>query len=388
MKKILYNLLGYSKFELEAFSATYVTTKLLKEFTGGIFDVTIINDKRFSFCCYSFLEKKILSSSFLKETIILNTNYFGIPEELKKRKKRFGIVIGIILFILVLQVQRLFVWDIVISGNTEISDEEITETLENAGFSKGTLIRTRKIPNVCNKCIILNKNLTWISINMSGTVAFVEVSERIEKNYEDSTSMSGLMSCSDGVIELVKVTSGSALVEIGDSVTKGQMLVSPVAIGKDGNEYIVGAKGEIIAKTYENFAVAINYTSSIHNNIESNMYRYKLDFLGRETAYRFLNFSKENHYYIDKSSGRLKFPGNITLPISYKKFLRTDYDISKVTLSQEEVKNEAYSKLYEIMSSELINSEILSTDFKEEINEHCYILRCEVVCLKNIVENA
>lgn len=386
MKQIFYNFLGYSKFEIESFNATYLSGKLLETFNGGIFNVTIYDGKRLSFCCYTFLERKIVSSNLLKDTIIINFNRFGVPEEVKKHKHRLGIIIGIIFFIFVLHIQRLFVWDIVISGNNEISDSEIIETLENAGFSKGTFIQPSKIPNVCNKCIIHNKNITWISINMSGTVAFVEVSERTHKSEESGVSMSGLVSGSEGVIELVNVTSGSSLVEIGDTVTKGQMLISPVAAGKDENEYIVGAKGEIIAKTYENFAVVINYSRSIKDDIDSNIHRYLLDFLGKKTIFRFFDFDRKNYYFIDKSNGRLKLPGNITLPISFKKSIRNDYDISKLTLTQHEAKNEAYSTIYEIISSELTDSEILSTHFEEEITDQCYILRCEVVCLKNIVE--
>lgn len=386
MKNFFYKLIGHTQFELEVFNATYVSSKILEEFRSGIFNVIVSeNNKSFTFSCYSFLNKKIKNCQYLKDANTINIKHFGLTEIIKKNRNRICILIGIIAFIIVLQVHKLFVWDIVISGNNTICEEEIIETLDKAGFSKGTLIKPEKISNVCNKCVILNKNIVWISINMSGTVAFVEVSERVEKVETKKTSLSGLISSSDGVVELVKVISGTSLVKNGDSVIKGQMLISPVATGKDENEYLVGANGEIIAKTYEKFSVIINLRRNSEQSENNSNYKYYWDFLGKEAKLKLLLFDKKNHYYIDNEKGRIKLFNKIILPISFWKKTLTDYVITEGLLNYEQAKSEAFKKIYELISSEMSNSEILSTSFTEETTDNCYILNCEVECLKNIV---
>lgn len=75
----------------------------------------------------------------------------------------------------------MYIWEVSVSGNEKISDAEVIDSLEALGCSIGTYIPSVDFYNICHEFILANEDVSWISVNMVGTTAKVEIIERRAK---------------------------------------------------------------------------------------------------------------------------------------------------------------------------------------------------------------
>ena len=70
--------------------------------------------------------------------------YYGMPFILQFFKKRIGLFIGAILFIVTTLIINSFIWKIEIYGIESLTKEQIVQTLSQAGVSVGQGLNTKK----------------------------------------------------------------------------------------------------------------------------------------------------------------------------------------------------------------------------------------------------
>ncbi|MBE6749986.1 MAG: hypothetical protein E7560_02350 [Ruminococcaceae bacterium] len=189
---------------------------------------------------------EIIKGSGIKVHIIHKK---GLPFKIERYKKRIGIVLGLIFFILFIEVMSGFVWSVEIVGNKRVETEKISYALEQIGIKEG--IRASSInPKINREKLLLEvEGLAWASINVEGSKIIVNVTETKEKEKDNSTA-GNIKADSDGIIERIDVTVGNCLVKVGDTVKKGDVLVSGVMENASETRF-VRATGEIFAKTSE-----------------------------------------------------------------------------------------------------------------------------------------
>ena len=138
----------------------------------------------------------------------------------------------------------LFVWSVEVRGAERVSRGEILRALEDAGLTVGSfwpglpadLLRSRALQQL--------PELGWMSVNVCGSRAIVQVREREEKPLlETETGEESLFASSGGVVRRISVLSGRAEVQAGEPVTAGQLLVT--AIPGQGR-----ARGSVTAETW------------------------------------------------------------------------------------------------------------------------------------------
>jgi similar to stage IV sporulation protein len=149
-------------------------------------------------------------------------------------------------------------WDIRIIGNVEVDAEKIKEDVRSCGLREGDLLLSVNTPELENLVLIESDHVAWISINIVGNVAEVEIREETEEPLEENIDYADLVADRDGVVELFEETRGNALVNIGDSVRKGDVLISGYYPADEtvGERYTV-AKGKVLARTEREFSVSV-----------------------------------------------------------------------------------------------------------------------------------
>lgn len=145
----------------------------------------------------------------------------------RKILKRPVILCGFLIFlILTLSLPNRILF-ICVEGNENVSAESILSYAENGGVHFGSCrknVRSEKIKNLLLENI---PQLQWAGINTRGCVAVISVREGEKTNSPaDVTGICSVVASRDGVIQKMTVHSGNPVCAVGQSVRKGQVLVS------------------------------------------------------------------------------------------------------------------------------------------------------------------
>lgn len=182
----------------------------------------------------------------------------GFSFLLYRYRKRVGVLVGIALFTLILTVSSNFVWTIKVEGNTQTETAVILQTMEELGLRAGVVRSGLDISEMQLEALRRLQELSWISVNIRGSVATVEVRERtMPPEMLDESIPCNVVAAADGYIVRIEAYEGAAKVRVGDSVVKGDLLISGVIESKLETTRFVHARGNIIAHTSRRLEVEI-----------------------------------------------------------------------------------------------------------------------------------
>ena len=225
-------LTGYSPerfFNLSG-NAGIILWELHREETGYVFCISLRAFRRL---------KPMLRKSGTQIRILKRV---GLPFLLFRYRKHHFFAIGILAAFLFLMVMSRFVWSVEISGNYQYSTQLLTKFLAEEQIGYG--VRKREID--CENAEVLLRNhfpdITWVSVRLSGTKLYVAVQERLPAgNAEEEPALvaSDLVTEVAGEVTSVLVRRGTALVQAGDEVEAGTVVVSGmIPIQDDSGETV------------------------------------------------------------------------------------------------------------------------------------------------------
>lgn len=230
----------------------------------------------------------------------------GIGFLILKLRRRRALILGIILFVIIIYYLSTYIWRIDIITEKNLSPYEIRTELLNYGVKEGVKKKNIDIYNLEEEIMKKNDNIMWLRIRMEGSLLKITAAERQNPPkvilIDDPCN---LVAKKDGEIVRVYTTAGTALVKEGDIVKRGDILVKGEQ-GKEGDEYTIHAKGDVIAKTfYEEIKEVKSYkidktrTGKKINNIFINFRGEKLYL--KKTVNKFQQYDK-----IESSKGPIK----------------------------------------------------------------------------------
>lgn len=195
-----------------------------------------------------FALKPILKKTGTKIKII---NRSGIPFLLPKIKKRWLFLAGCIIAFLFWNFSSLYIWSIEIEGNQLITDDMIEDFLLKQGVKVSVLKKNIDIEQLEQDIRKNFDQITWDSLQLEGTRLSVYIKENdyygldsnIPTENEDFSNGADLISELDGRVVSIITRAGEPKVKPGDTVTKGQILVS-------GTVPIYGDDMEVKKKQY------------------------------------------------------------------------------------------------------------------------------------------
>ncbi len=288
------------------------------------------------------------------------TGKSGLIYKYRKYNKRIGLVTGVLLFAAIHLVLSMFVWCTDVEGNNKISKSEILTVAEHYGLRSGTMkkgfdeiLAARKI------AADFDGNVTWLSINIKGSLAVIELREDnpVIPGAEDKPPCN-IVADFDGVILSDETFYGDRMVESGTGVRKGDMLINGAIINEDMSTTFYTAKGRMTA-LHEKEIVLSSKLGKNTDSIEIVDEGCCISVFGLEL--QFLRIKKDESLFLLKEKKTLNING-YDLPFSVEKIL--------VCRKNEAVfcKNTEYiSELEKIQSSIYVgnrNSTVVSCDEK------------------------
>ena len=299
---------------------------------------------------------------------------------------RPGLVVGVFLGILLLILSSLTVWRIEVSGNTELSADEITHALSRAGLSVGDFIPRADLPAVKTRVLQANPEIGWIGLYIRGTTVAVEVRESARVGETHLVNeFRNLIAREDGIIETVSAKAGRAVVRSGMSVKAGELLISGI-YRTAGGLRTVPAEGEVLARVNRVIAVTEPRVVTKKEEGEPRTWGLSVDFFGKEIKLFQKTSKKEEKYDIISERVQWQLPGGIVLPIYTQRTVCLPYEEASWVRDEGEISAAAYARLREEIASATAGAVVIGESIEEEWTEEGLRLVCRYTCVADIAD--
>jgi len=240
-------------------------------------------------------------------------NKRGFPFILRNIRRRKLFYSGLFLMCVFIYIMSSFVWMIEIVGTKDVDNESILRCLYNEGLKEGSWKGRLDRRHIENQVLIKMPELSWIGIQIKGTKAVVEVVEKSEgPPLISRTDACDIVAAKDGVITKLLVLSGDPLVKDGDSVRKGQKLVTGTILRENLEPRQIHSLAQVSARTWYEDAEEIPLQQIEFKPTGRVARQYKLKLLDKEfSRKKSVNFKDFNEYVEERhliSFGDYVFP--------------------------------------------------------------------------------
>ena len=312
------------------------------------------------------------------------TDRIGLFWRLKAFLKRPLLIFGILLLLISGTFIPTRIYFFRVEGNANIPTQLILEVASESGLHFGASRRQVRSERVKNQLLESIPQLQWAGINTSGCVATISVRER----QQDATTtqkdgVSSIVADRDGIIHEITVTNGSAACKIGDSVTKGQTLISGYT---DCGLSIRAerARGEIYAATSHKSCFVMPSNWEIRGQKLAEVKKYSI-IIGKKR----INFYKDSGILDSScvkmySENYLTLPGGFQLPVAIitETWVSYSSDTSIAALDKNQELMVHLAEKY--LQSRMIAGQILAREEDFSSGEDVLLLQGTYNCLEMI----
>ena len=309
----------------------------------------------------------------------------GLPHIINRYKNRAGFLVGAICAIMMMLAADNYIWDIRITGNETVTYTELSETLSECGLRVGSRISELDVDAIETITVLNCKKISWITINIQGTHANVQIREVGERpSGEEKTKPSNLVAARDGQIDRLELFSGNAMVRNGDVVRAGDILVSGVWDSNHYGMFITRSSGKVFARTTRTFKIEIPFEYEEKVLTERKIKEKYLIFFSKEIKVFENAGNMGSSCDTIESVENLRFFNGDRLPVGVRTVSELYYTNEARRYTETEAMNIAYYRLGEQIKNELFEAELIRKTVECEITDNAYILYCTVECIEDI----
>lgn len=175
----------------------------------------------------------------------------GAPFALGRLRRRGALAAGLLAGAAALFFSSFFIWDITVDGAQTVPEETILRALEKNGVAFGAFGFSIDGEDLRNHVLLDLPELKWLTVNVSGWRAYVQVRERTPApELIDRRAPCNVTARRDGMILRVQAFLGKKYVQPGDMVEQGQLLISGVEDLDTFGARITTAYGSVTARTW------------------------------------------------------------------------------------------------------------------------------------------
>lgn len=179
----------------------------------------------------------------------------GLPEVLGRFRTRYAFLIGMAFALCAVGVLSRFVLTIQVTGNQQVPTAVILSELRRLGVRPGVYGPALDRKQLAQEALLGLEGLSWMALNLHGTRLEVIVREAVEAPQRlDESGYYHIVAGADGLVLRVEAERGDALVQAGDTVAAGDVLISgtvtlepPIYSDAPERHYQVHARGRVWA---------------------------------------------------------------------------------------------------------------------------------------------
>ncbi|SHO50221.1 sporulation protein YqfD [Anaerocolumna xylanovorans] len=283
-------------------------------------------------------------------TLPLVKKRYGLPFTIQHYKKRSGYVFGFLLFLVILYILSLFIWDINVSGGYTYTQEAMVKFLRNNDIQPGLKKKDINCQGIEDLIRHSYNDIGWVSAEIKGTRLIIKITEtNMPSPAVTKTNNCHIIASKDCIITKIVTRTGTPMAGIGDVVKKGDVLVSGVVdiIGDNGllvRKQPMIADADIIGKTFYDYSdkFSLYYTDKVYTGKEKKSYTFSI-LLKKINLYR--PRIPYNKYDIIGDEFTLHLNDEFYLPVSMTANRYLEYREEKKKYSEAEAKALAGKRL-------------------------------------------
>lgn len=318
----------------------------------------------------------------------------GLPALALGFRRRYAFVVGLVVCGLSLSILSKFVLVVDVDGNETVPTAVILEELGRLGLKAGAYGPGLEEKEIANAALIELEELSFLSINLHGCRAEVQVREADPvPELLDQETPADIIATASGIITEMTVTAGQALFQSGDTVVEGETLITgfidlpEITFSElDMGTYIVHATGEVWARTWRTLRAELPLTAQVKRYTGERETRVALSLLGKRL--NFYQNSRISYPQYDKitHTSTLTLWDGTQLPFALIRETAQAYTTEMAELNQEEAETLLEDSLRQDLDEILqeTDGECLRTDYTAAVEDGVLTVTLLAECYEQI----
>ena len=357
-------LAGVIRLEITGFCGERLLTKCAAE---GVefWDIKRTSPERLVVSIYSFRLSTVYAvynanNGFSPHLEINEIQNIGFLRFLSANRHRSGLLVGLLISVITFAVMISFIWSIEITGTYNISKDDILRALENEGFYVGSPVNGHDLNQIQLSLMRDFDNMAFVTVNISGCTAQVEVTESVVPPELDDKSPCNIVAKCDGILVDTEVYQGVRMVRDFDTVTEGQLLVGGIYTSKVIGYRLVHSSAKMMAYTNRRFEEYIPFAQTEYVASGRKATSYYIEIFSMEFKIPFIGNNSYTYKDETNEKSRLSVGNGLYLPIAITACTEEELEAVEKTVTPEQAIELARARTNEKMRLALRDCEVIS----------------------------
>lgn len=310
----------------------------------------------------------------------------GFPFLARRFQRRWGVLLGLVLFFTLIQFLSMFIWNINVTGGDETARAEVTQAAASLGITSGTWKNSVSLKQIKEDLLREVPGLSWASMNLTGCELNIELRERsLPPQMIPTDQPCNLKARIGGVIVRVDAKAGFPAVSAGDTVTPGDLLISGVRQDAFGATMLRHAQGEVIAATTHKITCEIPLTQTKQVPTGETLVRRRLAVFGVEIPLNLTSPPQDGVYTRTFSAEPVELLG-VRIPV--QRYTETWNRIQEqtVALTEQEAADQAEQELQKQLAEQFPQAKVVSSIKTRQLRSGVLTLTAVLQCEENIAQ--
>jgi len=175
----------------------------------------------------------------------------GLPFAIQWLFTRKALLLGLGVLAAAILAASMFVWDVRVKGIERREAIQLEKELGSLGVYAGAYKGNIDLKRIETRLLVRHDELAWVNLKITGAVAELEVVPAVmPPELVDDTRPCSIVADKDALIESVQALNGRAAVVKGQTVRKGDVLISGLILDEGLTELRVAARGRVVGSVW------------------------------------------------------------------------------------------------------------------------------------------
>ena len=292
-------------------------------------------DFGFTAVCMAKDYKKIARTAkkYQCKTKILNKK--GLYFKSKKLLTRKSLFVSAALVFLYIFLFSKFIWRIDIIAPSKNITEDINTVLYENNCYAGALFNQEKNRNIIQKIFMDVDNVGYVTLNFYKGILTCKVDATINRiPYLENSTSGNITASLDGIIEELEIYNGFSDIQIGQTVSKGDILVEPTYVDRNGTLQQVMPRAFIKAYCLKEYSAHTDFNKDVFIRTGKYTEQISLKFIGQNILLKKADIDVTKQYESEKVFENVNILG-FCLPAT-KEILR-HYEKELINIEKDEL---------------------------------------------------